>query len=135
MIKNLSYYDKEINEEINDLLGEQYNLFNKIKMNGIGSRRMIIENFSPEFIFVKSDFNDIQYANIELRPKGILVHITKGIQNFGWAIPFYKLSIFNTSFFSIHSEGAYLNLNKSKSVNENKDFIRKLMHLKLIATT
>ena len=64
MIKNLSYYDKEINEEINDLLGEQYNLFNKIKMNGIGSRRMIIENFSPEFIFVKSDFNDIQYANI-----------------------------------------------------------------------
>ena len=135
MIKNLSYYDKEINEEINDLLGERYNLFNKIKMNGIGSRRMIIENFSPEFIFVKSDFNDIQYANIELRPKGILVHITKGIQNFGWAIPFYKLSIFHTSFFSIHSEGAYLNLNKSKSVNENKDFIRKLMHLKLIATT
>ena len=135
MIKNLTYFDKEINSEINELIGNKYNLFSRLKMKGIGSRRMIIEHFSPEFIFVKSDLNDIQYANIELRPKGILIHITKGIQNFGWAIPFFKLSIFNTSYFSIHSDGAFINLNKSKSLKENKDFIRKLMHLKLIATT
>ena len=68
-------------------------------------------------------------------PKGILVHITKGIQNFGWAIPFFINYLFFIPLFQYPFRGAYLNLNKSKSVNENKDFIRKLMHLKLIATT
>lgn len=134
MIVDLTYYNKELNAEIDSVIGEKFNLIERMKMKGIGSRRMIIENFSAEFKLVKSNFNDTQYANIELRPKGIIVHITKGINNYGWIIPFFRLSIFNTSFLSIHSEGAYLNLNKLKSLRENKDFIRKLMVNKLKTT-
>ena len=134
MIVDLTYYNKELNAEIDSVIGEKFNLIERMKMKGIGSRRMIIENFSTEFKLVKSNFNDTQYANIELRPKGIIVHITKGINNYGWIIPFFRLSIFNTSFLSIHSEGAYLNLNKLKSLRENKDFIRKLMVNKLKTT-
>ena len=134
MIVDLTYYNKELNAEIDSVIGEKFNLIERMKMKGIGSRRMIIENFSAEFKLVKSNFNDTQYANIELRPKGIIVHITKGINNYGWIIPFFRLSIFNTSFLSIHSEGAYFNLNKLKSLRENKDFIRKLMVNKLKTT-
>ena len=134
MIVDLTYYNKELNAEIDSVIGEKFNLIERMKMKGIGSRRMIIENFSTEYKPAKSNFNDTQYANIELRPKGIIVHITKGINNYGWIIPFFRLSIFNTSFLSIHSEGAYLNLNKLKSLRENKDFIRKLMVNKLKTT-
>ncbi len=135
MILNLTYYSKENNNKIDAILGEKFNLIKRLKLKGTGSRRMIIENFSSHFIKVKSNFNDIQYANIELRPKGIVVHITKGIENYGWIIPFFRLSIFSSNFFSIHSEGAYINFNKLKSLKENKHFIRKLLLNQLNASS
>ena len=135
MILNLTYYNKENNMKIDEVLGFKFNLIKSLKLKGTGSRRMIIENFSSHFSKVKSDFNDIQYANVELRPKGIVVHINKGIENYGWIIPYFRLSIFSSNFFSIHSEGAFINFNKSKSLTENKHFIRKLLLNQLNAST
>jgi len=45
-IYNISYKNKETDKLINDELGEAYSLFNKLKLGGIGSRRMIIEHLS-----------------------------------------------------------------------------------------
>ena len=62
MIVDLTYYNKELNAEIDSVIGGKFNLIERMKMKGIGSRRMIIENFSTEFKLAKSNFNDTQYA-------------------------------------------------------------------------
>ena len=128
---NISYKDKERDELIDAEMGIQYSLIAKIKLGGIGSRRMIIEDMSVNMSHLKSKVEDLQYGSIELRPQGIIVHVNLGLDVFAWTIPFYRLSIYNGDFFTIHGNGDYLQFNKEKSWLENKVFIKKMLRLKL----
>ena len=74
-IYNTSYKNKETDKLINEELGEAYSLFNKLKLGGIGSRRMIIEHLSERINHLKLSVSGIQYGNIEIRPNGIILHI------------------------------------------------------------
>jgi hypothetical protein len=97
MIYNTTHNNKEAKAQFNDLLGKPYSFLKAIKMGGIGSKRMIIEQVSSSFQKYMNTVSDINYGNIEIREKGIIVHITKGLQNFSWAIPtnymFIKLMV------------------------------------------
>ena len=128
---NISYKDKERDELIDAEMGIPYSLVAKIKLGGIGSRRMIIEDMSVNMSHLKSKVEDLQYGSIELRPQGIIVHVNLGLDVFAWTIPFYRLSIYNGDFFTIHGNGDYLQFNKEKSWLENKVFIKKMLRLKL----
>ena len=128
---NISYKDKERDELIDAEMGILYSLIAKIKLGGIGSRRMIIEDMSVNMSHLKSKVEDLQYGSIELRPQGIIVHVNLGLDVFAWTIPFYRLSIYNGDFFTIHGNGDYLQFNKEKSWLENKVFIKKMLRLKL----
>ena len=128
---NISYKDKERDELIDAEMGIPYSLIAKIKLGGIGSRRMIIEDLSVNMSHLKSKVEDLQYGSIELRPQGIIVHVNLGLDVFAWTIPFYRLSIYNGDFFTIHGNGDYLQFNKEKSWLENKVFIKKMLRLKL----
>ena len=75
--------------------------------------------------------SDINYGNIELREKGILVHINKGLQNFSWAIPTYQLHLYRTNGFSVHAQGNFVRFKSNKLLKENKKFIDKLIDLKI----
>ena len=129
-VHNITYKNKEIERQINTELGKAFPFFKKLKIGTIGSRRLIIENFSEGLNQLKMNVSGIQYGNIELRPLGIVVHINKGIYTYAWTIPFYHLSIFNGDFFTLHSQGEFIQFNKIKSMKENKTFIHKLIELK-----
>ena len=127
---NITYKNKETEKEINAEMGKPFGLIEKLKLGGIGSRRMIIENFSEDIKNLSLKVSGIQYANIELRPNGIIVHINQGIYTHAWTIPYFRLSVFNGDFFTIHGGGSHIQFNKEKSWKENKEFLQKIVKLK-----
>lgn len=127
---NITYKNKETEKEINAEMGKPFGLIEKLKLGGIGSRRMIIENFSEDIKNLTLKVSGIQYANIELRPNGIIVHINQGIYIHAWTIPYFRLSVFNGDFFTIHGGGSHIQFNKEKSWKENKEFLQKIVKLK-----
>lgn len=131
MIFNTTYSDKEADAIISDLVGDSFSFFEALKMRGTGSKRMIIDNVSPGFDPIMNKVSDINYGNIEIRKKGILVYITKGLKSFTWAIPFYQLHIYNTNSYSIHAQGNFVRFKKNKTFKENKEFLDKILDLKI----
>ena len=129
-IYNISYKDKETDKLINEEMGNAYSLIKKLQLGGIGSRRLVIEYFSENMNHLKLKVSGLQYGNIEIRPKGIIIHINQGIYTYAWTIPFFRLSIYNGDFFTIHGNGNYIQFNKEKSWKENRNFLQKLIQLK-----
>ena len=127
---NITYKNKETEKEINAEMGKPFGLIEKLRLGGIGSRRMIIENFSEDLKNLALKVSGIQYANIELRPNGIIIHINQGIYTHAWTIPYFRLSIFNGDFFTVHGGGSHIQFNKEKSWKENKEFLQKIVKLK-----
>ena len=127
---NITYKNNETEKEINAEMGKPFGLIEKLKLGGIGSRRMIVENFSDDIKNLALKVSGIQYANIELRPNGIIVHINQGIYTHAWTIPYFRLSVFNGDFFTIHGGGSHIQFNKEKSWKENKEFLQKIVKLK-----
>ena len=129
-VYNITYKNKENEKLIDQQMGKAYGILEKIKLKGIGSRRLIIENFSANIAHLALKVSGIQYANIELRPKGVIVHVNQGIYTHAWTIPYYHLSIYNGDYFTIHGAGSFIQFNKEKSWKENKSFLQKLVSLK-----
>ena len=131
MIYNTTHTNKEADEIFNDLLGKSYSFFKAIKMGGVGSKRMVIEEVSPGFSKQLNSVSDINYGNLELRDAGIIVHINIGLQNFSWPIPFYQLHTYKTNGFSIHAHGNFVRFKNNNLLKENKKFIDKIVDLKI----
>lgn len=131
MLFNTSYTDKEITKQINNLVGKPFSFIKAIKLKGIGSKRMIIDEVSPNLHTIVNLVNDINYGSIELRSKGILIHIGKGLQRFAWVIPYYKLVIYKTNGASIHADGKFIHFRENKTFKENKQFFKKLLDQKI----
>lgn len=92
---------------------------------------MIVKQLSPNLSFISNSISDLNYANIELRKKGILIRINKGLKNFTWAIPFYQLVFYKTDFTSIHAQGRFIHFENSKTFKENNRFFQGLTKEKL----
>ncbi len=134
MILNTTYTNKENDATINNLVGNPYSFFKKLQMKGIGSGRMIIDKVSPKLEKTLLNGPDINYANIELRPEGILVRITRRLDNFTWIIPYYQLYTYMTNGLSIHGQGNFLQFRNDRFLKTNKNFIRKMLNLKVVYT-
>ena len=131
MVLDTTYYNKEHKLLFSNLVGKPYTLFESIKRRGVGSKRMIVDKVSPNLNSILNTVSDLNYANIEMRKKGILIHITKGLRNFTWAIPFYHLVLYKTDGMSIHAQGKFIHFKKSKNFYENKNFLRSLLNEKI----
>jgi hypothetical protein len=131
VIFNTTYSNKDAKVTIHDLVGDTYSFIEAIKMKGVGSKRMVIEDVSPGFKNILNSVSDINYGNIEIRKKGILIHIIKGLKNYSWAIPFYQLHIYKTSGYSIHAQGNFVRFKNNKLLKENKKFLDRLLDLKI----
>ena len=131
MIYNTTYFNKEAKDIINDLLGYSYSFLKSIRLGGTGSKRMIIDEVSTNFKKYMNTISDINYGNIEIREKGILIHINKGLNNFSWPIPFYQLHTYKTNGISFHAHGNFIRFKNNKLLKENKKFIDKIMNLKI----
>jgi len=131
MIFNTTLKNKDATATMNDLLGKPYSFVKAIKLGGVGSKRMIIDAVSPGFLKLINAVSDINYGNIELRQKGIVIHINKGLKNFSWAIPYYQLHTYKTEGFSIHAQGNFIRFKSNKLLKENKNFIDKIINCKI----
>ena len=131
MILDTTYKNKDYDELINDLVGKPFSLLRSLKMGGVGSKRMVIEETSPNMKQYLNKVDDTNYANLELRPKGILIRINKGLKNFTWAIPYYHLVLYKTNGSSIHAEGKFIHFRNNVTFRENKAFFDKLLNEKV----
>ena len=131
MVLDTTYHNKKHKQLLDELVGKPYSILESIKRGGIGSKKMIVNELSPNLSFITNAVTDINYANIELRRKGVLIRITKGLKNFTWAIPFYQLVFYKTDFTSIHAQGKYINFKNSKTFKENAGFFKNLMNEKI----
>ena len=130
MIYNRTYFNKDEAKEINNILGNSFSFLQILKLRGIGSSRFVIDSVSKNLSQTINKVSDVNYCNLELRPKGILVNITQQLNFFSWVIPYYKLVIFNSTTFSIHANGSYIKIIKDNNYLNNKNFIDKMLKLK-----
>jgi hypothetical protein len=131
VILETTYSNKDNKQLIDNTIGKAYTFFEAFKMKGIGSKRLIIEDVSPNMMEYINTVQDINYANIEMRPNGILVHINKGLKNYTWIIPFYQLVIYKTNGSSIHAQGKFIRFKNNQTFKENKEFFKKLLNAKV----
>lgn len=127
MILGMNSNDKERRKLIDDCVGKPFSLMERIKKGGIGSRRMLIESASGEFEKCFGYNNDLKYANIELRPKGILIYIKNKVNDYVWVVPYYQLVIFQNRFFSLHANGLKIQFNMKSVYPANRQFIKKML--------
>lgn len=130
MILETTYYNKKDLLLINDLVGKPYSFLQKLRLKGVGSKRMMVDSVSPNMMGYINKVADTNYANIELRPGGVLVLINKGLKNFTWTIPYYQLVIYKSDGFSIHAQGKFVGFKENRLFRENKKFINKLLKLR-----
>ena len=131
MILNTTHYNKEHKQLLIDIVGKPFTFLESLKMKGIGSKRMIINDVSPNLKSYMNTVSDVNYANIELRKSGIIIFINKGLQNFTWAIPYYQLVLYKSNGASIHAQGKFVQFKKSITFKENKAFFKKKLDEKI----
>ena len=131
MVLDTTHYNKEHKKLLDEFVGKPYSILESIKRGGIGSKRMIVNELSSNLSFITNSVADIIYANIELRRKGVLIRITKGLKNFTWAIPFYQLVFYKSDYTSIHAQGKFIHFKNSKTFKENTLFFKNLMNEKI----
>lgn len=134
MILNTTYMEKDIVKKINDLVGEPFSFIQRFKMNGIGSSRMIIDDFSSGFKDYFDQSMSLRYCNFELRPNGILVHFNHQYSRYSWVIPYYLLSMFRSDSFSIHAGSQFLRIRKDNHLKVNSKIIKRILSLKETST-
>ena len=130
MLKNISYNNPKIIDEINNYVGKPYTILKRLKIGGIGSSKLII-NSADSIIenLLKLD-NNLNYCNIEIRPKGIIIHFKSLLETYGLIVPFYKLKIFKgkANEYSIYMDNFFIKVNASEK-NEH-DFFKKILRLR-----
>ena len=131
MIYNRTHFNEEEEKKINTILGNSFSFLQILKLRGVGSSRLIVHSVSENLSHTINKVSDINYCSIELRPYGILVNITQQLNLFSLIIPYYKLVIFNSETFSIHADGSNIKIIKDKHYLNNKNFISKMMKLKI----
>tara|TARA_B100001057_G_scaffold116305_1_gene114819 strand:+ start:308 stop:727 length:420 start_codon:yes stop_codon:yes gene_type:complete len=130
MLINISYHDKLIEKKINSIIGPPYSLTDRIKKNGIGSPRLTINKSSDNINNLLVLDKNINYCNIELRPKGIIVRFRSLLETYGLIVPFYKLNIHKEKSYqySIFYESSFVKLDVRKDIEYS--FFKKMMNEK-----
>jgi hypothetical protein len=128
MIYDTSYSSKETTRQINNAVGHPFSFKERWKLGGIGSKRMVIEDISQEYKKYLNADHYVSNANIELRPKGILVHFRHKLQAYSWVMPYEKLSILSIEKLRLTSESKFIQF--KDGLESNKKFIEKMYHWK-----
>ena len=130
MLKNISYNNPKIIDEINNYVGKPYTILKRLKIGGIGSSKLIINSADSIIENLLNLDNNINYCNIEIRPKGIIIHFKSLLETYGLIVPFYKLKIFKgkANEYSIYIDNFFIKVNASEK-NEH-DFFKKILRLR-----
>jgi len=131
MIRNVTYNDKEIKDEIRQEVGDSYSFFHRLKLGGTGSPRFVIVEASKDFNnFLELD-NNINYCNIELRPEGIIVAFRSLLETFAWIVPYHMLVLYKSKgTVTVYAGEHFMRLQTLYKNKGDNNFIRKLLHLR-----
>ena len=125
MLFDTSVKDKKVKQQINQLVGKPFNLIDILKIGTIGSSRMEVVSYSKLFNNVMAWNKQAIYANLSMRPNGLLVIINVRLSNYSWVIPYHYLSIFKTDLLVSHGQGEFLKLKIAPE--QNKKLIDKIL--------
>jgi hypothetical protein len=130
MLYDTTNRDRDIQIEINKLVGKPYNVIDMFyrKIGAIGCARMEVVEYSKIFSDTMNKRKQAVFANIALRPYGIIVVLNIRLCDYSWVIPYRLLSIFKTDLLIIHGQGEFVKLKISG--DQNKKFIAKVLKLK-----
>ena len=131
MIRNLSYNDKKIREEVDEAVGKSYSFMQKWKMKGNGSQRFLIVQASQQIQTYLDRDKNLNHCNIELRPNGIIVRFRSVLETMGWVIPYHQLSLFdNGGALNLYAGTERLSLRAAGNQNLNRNFWMKMLDQK-----
>lgn len=108
MLFDTSYKDKKIERKINETVGPSFSFAERWKLKGIGSKRFSIKSVSEEYRGFVNAAHYISNANLELRPKGIIVHFRHKLQAYSWIMPFSDLVVENKTALHLMSDGKHI---------------------------
>ena len=130
MLKNISYNNPKIIDEINNYVGKPYTILKRLKIGGIGSSKLIINSADSIIENLLNLDNNLNYCNVEIRPKGIIIHFKSLLETYGLIVPFYKLKIFKwrANEYSIYIDNFFIKVNASEK-NEHY-FLKKILRLR-----
>ena len=94
MVWNTSHNDQKVEREIITAVGSPYSLLDRIIKGGIGSPKLNIISASEELSRLIYINQDRHQCSIEIRPKGIIVHLKSRLDTYALPIPYYKLTIY-----------------------------------------
>ena len=96
MLLNDSYNHKEVNRKIIESVGRSFGIFDRIKMKGNGSPRLLISESCTEIQERLNKDNNVNWCYIELRPQGIILRFRSILETFALVIPYWKLVLYKT---------------------------------------
>ncbi|MCV9388954.1 hypothetical protein [Reichenbachiella ulvae] len=131
MLLQVSNYSKEVDQLINDTVGKPFGFMDRIKMRGIGSQKLVIEEANEEIELLIGDRSFQRHVNIELRPKGIIIWFRVKLDSWVLALPYYRLTIYKSpGHLSLFAEQWRLKMIPAYYAEMNQNFIHKLLELK-----
>lgn len=127
IIEQYAYGYRLHEDQIRSLVGK-FNILQRVKMGGSGSPRSVVEHASPNLFNLFKTKGGIVYANMDLRPSGVMVVMARDIRRTAWVIPFDKLVLFKSETLNIQANGEHLELRLDSS--RQTPFINKLLQMK-----
>jgi hypothetical protein len=126
MIIDSSAPTPDLIRKINQLVGKPFSFLARFGIGGIGSHRMYIKAYSQGFEKLLQRNSNSLFGNIELRPAGIIVHISQRNHRFSWVLPYYQLSIFQSDGFTLHGNGEFVRFHTDDYFSKNKIFFERM---------
>jgi hypothetical protein len=126
MIIDNSAPTPDLVRKINKLVGKPFSFLARYKMGGIGSHRMYIKAYSQGFEKLLLRNSNSLFGNVELRPDGIIIHISQRNHRFSWVLPYYQLSVFQSEGFTIHGQGEFVRFYTDAYFDKNKVFFERM---------
>ncbi|MBL6648820.1 MAG: hypothetical protein ISP56_00975 [Flavobacteriaceae bacterium] len=131
MLKNVSYNDDKTISEINDFVGKPFSIFERIKLGGIGSSKLLITKTDSIINNLLELDHNINYCNIEIRPKGIIIRFRSLLDTYALIIPYFKLKLFKgkSNEYSVYIDKYYIKVIAKKKGEHN--FFKKILNLRI----
>ncbi len=116
------------NKSIDNALGTEFFLRKSFNFNKSGA--LEVDTLSPIFQYqMKFPQYDLN-VEVEIRPKGIVVYLNNTKKSIAWIIPYYKLVIFQSRYYGIHSNGHFIRFYKQYLSPDQSSFFKKILEQK-----
>lgn len=135
MLLNLSYNDPVVQEKLIAQAGKSFSLKERFKLKGVGLGRCIIVASSSNIQNLLLLDNHVNWCNLEMRSKGLVVRFRKLLDTYGFVIPYYKLTLYKTDRgYTLYKDQHFVTL-QAQSADGLKKFMDKLIAYKAFHLT